>query len=513
MRWKPSTDKRRERAVADRLRASSKFYRFLWEIRGELFDELFEDELIASYGPRGQEPCPPALLAMVTLLQRYEGISDADAVDAAENDRRWQLVLGSLGDERAPFGQGSLVRFRMRMIEHDLDKKLVDRTVELAKKTKKFGWQKLRAAMDSSPLEGAGRVEDTWNLIGRAMSKVVRAVSTALDVDEQVVIREARLSVLEAPSIKAALDIDWNDEDAQHEALARLLDEATRLEKWVSKRAAEESTEPPLKDAVDILRRVVEQDTEPDPSGGGPRIKQGVAHDRIISISDPEMRHGRKSRTNRFDGYKRHIAVVNGLVVATAVEPANVMEHAAGPRLVNGVLKHGDIEVLDIDRGYLANPIVEALHRDGVRVNSRAWRTTKFSGMFTKDDFRINLRRHEITCPAGKTATIHPRGAAWFSESDCVPCKLKAQCTTADARTVTMHRQEDLLIQLRRRAKTLPGREEIRRRVVVEHSLARIGSIQGDRARYRGARKNELDLNRAAAIANLHVVAQARRAA
>ena len=123
--------------------------------------------------PRGQQPCPPALLAMVNLLQRYEGLGDRDAVSAAENNRRWHLVLGHLGDDNAPFGQGSLVRFREKMVAHDLDKKLVDRTIEIAKRTKKFGWKNLKVMFDSSPLEGAGRVEDTWNLIGRAMLKVV----------------------------------------------------------------------------------------------------------------------------------------------------------------------------------------------------------------------------------------------------------------------------------------------------------------------------------------------------
>src|SRR6266446_10723263 len=144
MRWNPPSKSAGEQAVANRLRASSKFYRFLWEIRSDLFADGFEEELIAAYRPRGQDPCPPALLAMVMLLQRYEGLSDADAVDAAENDHRWQLVLGTLGREKAPFGQGSLVRFRVRMIGHDLDRKLVDRTVELAKETGKFGWKKLR---------------------------------------------------------------------------------------------------------------------------------------------------------------------------------------------------------------------------------------------------------------------------------------------------------------------------------------------------------------------------------
>jgi len=169
MRWIRGEHRSVEEAVAKRLRPSSKFYRFLWTVRDELLGDGFEEALIECYEPRGQAPCPPGMLAMVVLLQAYEGLSDARCVDAAENDRRWQLILGTLGSDQAPFGQGSLVRFRTRAIAHDLDKRLLDRTVELAKKTKLFGWKTLRAALDSSPLQGAGRVEDSWNLIGRAM--------------------------------------------------------------------------------------------------------------------------------------------------------------------------------------------------------------------------------------------------------------------------------------------------------------------------------------------------------
>ena len=508
MRWVPSASDIKEAKVAKRLRASSKFYRFLWEIRDELFDEDFEDLLIETYQPRGQDPCPPAMLAMVMLLQRYEGLSDARAVDAAENDRRWQLVLGTLGSDESPFGQGSLVRFRMRMLAHDLDRKLVEKTVELAKETGRFGWKKLRTALDSSPLEGAGRVEDTWNLIGRAMSKVVHTVSLALDTEESEIVSKARLSVLKADSVKSSLDINWDDEEAQHEALSQLLAQVDRLEKWVARRAKKESEKSPLKDALALLRRIVVQDIEPDPDGGGPRIKQGVSVDRIISVSDPDMRHGRKSRTKRFDGFKRHIAVVNGFIVATAIRPANIREHEAAPELLDGVSRYGAIEVLDIDRGYLANSTVEALHRAGVTINSRAWKTkNKIPGAFNKSDFRIDLRKRQITCPADKTAKIFPSGAAWFEPEECRKCSLKTQCTRADSRTVSIHRQEDLHLKLRKRGKTRSGRAELRRRVDVEHRLARVGAIQGRKARYRGVRKNELDLNRAAAVANLQRIA------
>lgn len=511
MDWKPRAPRGREEKVAARLRASSRFYRFLWEIREELFEDGFEQVLQESYEPRGQEPCPPAMLAMVMLLQRYEGLSDARAVDAAENDRRWQLVLGTLGQDESPFGQGSLVRFRMRMLSNDLDKKLVDRTVELARKTKRFGWKKLRASLDSSPLKGAGRVEDTWNLIGRAMSKVVHAVSMALDIDETVIVEGAKLSVLTADSIKSALDIDWDNEDAQQAALERLLDQVSRLETWVAKRAGDESSRPPLQGALELMRRIVDQDTEPDP-GGGRRIKDGVAYDRVISVGDPEMRHGRKSKTKRFNGYKRHIAVTNGFIVGTAVEPANVRECEPTPRLLESIAKQGRIDTLDIDRGYLPSPAVHKLHDEGITINSRPWKSRR-RGMYPKEDFRIDLRRKLVTCPANKTAKIFPRGAAWFDVKDCGRCKLKKGCTTAARRTITIHPQEHLLIELRRGKRTRTGRDELRKRVGVEHRLARIGWIQGSNARYAGARKNELDLNRAAAIANLQQIALIRQAA
>lgn len=510
MKWAPRATAA-ETKVADSLRPASKFYRFLWEIRLELFDESFQEELAASYEPRGQEPCAPALLAMVMLLQRYDGLSDADAVEAAENDRRWQLVLGTLGQEKAPFGQGSLVRFRVRAISNDLDKKLVERTIELAKATNKFGWKKLRVALDSSPLPGAGRVEDTWNLIGRAMSKLVHAVSVALDLDEEDVIKQAKLTVLSADSLKAALDIDWDDEDAQHEALQLLLAQAAALDAWVTKRARRESDVPPIQGALQLLRRVVEQDLEPDPSGQGHRIKDGVAEDRIVSISDPEMRHGRKSRSQLFNGYKRHVAVANGFILSTAVRPANDAEHEATEQLLDGVALHGHVAVLDIDRGYLGSPFVADLHRGGSTVYSRPWVRTN-QGRYTKYDFDIDLRRGTVTCPAGKTAMIMDSGEAKFEERHCTRCKQKAACTLAAQRSIKIHPIEDLLIKLRVANKTEAGREQLRRRVVVEHKLARVEAVQGQAARYRGARKNELDLNRTAAVINLLEISSRRAA-
>lgn len=512
MRWKTSTHRVREKAVAEGLRRASKFYVFLWSIREELFNDAFQDELIAAYDPRGQEPCPPAMLAMVNLLQRYSGLSDAAAVDEAENDQRWRLVLGTLGKKRAPFGQGSLVRFRARAVEHDLDRKLVDRTVELAKATKTFDWRKLRVAFDSSPLEGAGRVEDTWNLIGRAMSKVVNAVAKATDVDEATVIEKAGLKVLMAPSVKAALDIDWGDPDERHEALQQLVGEAERLEAWVLKRLAERATKPPVSDALELLRRVVGQDLEPDPEGGGRRIREGVAHDRVISIGDPEMRHGRKSKSKSINGFKRHIVIANRIILGTAVEPANQSEGKPTGRLLDAARRHGSIEAAHFDRGYLRAPEIAELWREGVELGSRTYRSA--DGVIGKEHFKLQLDDGIAICPAGKLALISTKSnIAYFKEADCGRCPLKAQCTKAKRRVVNIHPNERMLMDIRKKHATKKGRLSYRERTVVEHRLGRIDAIQGSKARYKGTRKNELDLRRAAAIANLQEVSRTREAA
>jgi hypothetical protein len=450
---------------------------------------------------------------MVYLLQRYTRLADHAVVSAAENDRRWQLVLGSLGSDAAPFGQGTLVRFREKMVKFDLDKKLRDRTIELAKRTKKFGWTRLKVILDSSPLEGAGRVEDTWNLIGRAMSKVISVVAKAAGVDERIVIEGAGITLLDAPSIKAALDIDWSNEDERHDALQRVIAEAELLEAWVLKQMKDDADKPPVSDALTLLRRVVEQDIEPDsPDGGGDRIRDGVAEDRVISIGDPEMRHGRKSRSKTINGYKRHVAIVNGIIVGTAVEPANKSEHAPTGRLLDDAKRHGDIEAALLDRGYLAAPEIAKMHSEGVEIHSRAWRGSK-DGVFGKEHFQICLNAGVVACPAGKTANIGKSGCASFREDDCSRCPLKVHCTDGRRRSLRIHENEGMLIELRAKQATKEGRAAYRERVEVEHRLARVDAIQGERARFKGVRKNEMDLNCTAAVANLQEVARLRRAA
>jgi hypothetical protein len=452
---------------------------------------------------------------MVLLLQAYDQVGDAEAVVTAQLDPRWQMPLGCLGAHEAPFSQGVLVKFRERLIAHDLDKKLLDRTVALAKQRGGFGWQALRAALDSSPLVGAGRVEDTWNLLGRALRTVATCAAKTLQISREQVLREAGITLLGAVSLKAALDIDWTDPAAQADALARLLAEVDRLEAWVATQVPLAEARP-VQAALASLRRVLAQDLEPDPTTGQRRIRRGVAVDRLPSLGDPEMRHGRKTRTKPFTGYKRHVIKLldADLIVDAVVRPANHPEHEVVAVLTPAIAAHGSLAELFIDRGYLGSPAIATLHAQGVAIRAKAWSTPN-GDRFPKQAFRIELANGRVICPAEQTASISVSATtAHFAAAVCHACALRAACTTArGGRSITIHPQEALLQTLRAAQQHPDGRARLRQRTTVEHSLARVQQLQGHKARYKGVRKNTLDVRRIAVVTNLQRLARLPKAA
>lgn len=526
MRWSPPVELTLdEEAIVKRLKRVGKLFVFLRRHRMDLFDEAFQAELAGMYSdmPRGTPPKSPALLAMVTILQAYQGVGDAVAVENAMFDRRWQMVLDCYGAVKPPYSQGVLVDFRRRLIEHDMDRRLLERTVELARETGGFGHKALRVALDSAPLAGAGRVEDTFNLIGHAMEVVVDCAAAVAELTADQVREQAGTALLGHSSIKAALDIDWDDTAERDDGLERLLADVQSLRAWVAKHLADHAKQPPLKQALDLLARVVEQDIEPDPDGGGSRIVRGTAKDRVISIQDGEMRHGRKSKSRVINGFKKHIAVSldTGLTLAAAVRPANEREHQVEEHIRPDVARLGEVSELHIDRGYLAGQWPAEMHRDGKPVYSKPW-VNKRAERFTKADFRYDFEAQTATCPGESSAPIRPAKTedgtrhVNFSSKACRGCAIRDQCIPEHytrGKTLTLHRQEELLQQLRDAKATPEGRAKLRERVKVEHNLAHHCRRQGPRARYIGARKNTLDARRAAAVENLHRTQRLQEAA
>lgn len=517
MRWKPSTTyTRQEQFLMKRLVRTRKLFGFLRAHRHELFDEAFEAELESMYRDTGagREPVAPALLAMATLLQAYHGMSDAESVEMTVVDLRWQLVLDRLGASEPAFSQGALSGFRARLIRHDMDRRLLERTVALASSTKAFDAKKLpktlRLAIDSMPLEGAGRVEDTLNLLAHAARKVISAAATVLDRKAADVARAAGAPMLAESSIKKALDLEWSDPEQKAGAVMTLVEQLDALEAWVARHMPEEANQPPLSDLLATLRQLRDQDLEPDPSGGGSRIRQGVAPERRVSVEDGEMRHGRKSKSKRFNGYKRHIAadLDTDLILACAVTPANRPEEEAAPLLRDDIARlpdRSEISALHIDRGYIGSSLVQDVLARRGEVLCKPW-VARNGKLFTKADFVINMRDRTIQCPAGEVEHFEPGSVVEFDPEACGRCPQRSRCTMASlesGRTVSIAEDEQLQHRLRKLIAAPIGRHRLRERVAVEHRLAHLGRKQGRRARYLGVRKNLFDVRRAAAIVNL----------
>ena len=527
-RWAPSSEiTKRETYLLKRLLRTKKLLRFLREHRLDLFDDAFQHELASMYreSDEGKEPVPPAQLAMAILLQAYTGSSDAEAVENAAVDPRWRMVLGTLApdEEDPPFSQGTLQRFRQRMIAHDMDRRLLERTVELAKKTRGFDFKKIpktvRLAVDSRPLTGAGRVEDTFNLLGHAARKLLEIAAAIADRDPSDLAAAIGAPALSASSTKRGLDIDWNDAEQKADAIKKLVAQIDRLEQWVRKKLGDQAERPPLSEALATLAQLREQDLEPDPGGGGPRIRDGVAPDRRISIEDPDMRHGRKSKSQTIKGYKTHLGadLDTNLIVACAVTSANKPEADALPTIVEDLARYRErnaIGSLHIDRGYLASDTVRALAAGRVPIVSKPWRARP-GELFAKSDFKLDLGRLTITCPAGQTKKMRLGSVMHFPAETCDACPMRPECTDAApgrGRTVTIAPDELLQKNLRRAIATSAGREALRDRVRIEHRLSHHARKQGPRARYLGIRNNVFDSRRHAATINLEHLQHAEAA-
>ena len=323
--WQPPIEPSpTEQAIIKRIRRA-KLFVFLREHRHDIFNATFQEELSGLYrdSKRGQPPIPPAQLALATLLQAYTGVSDDEVIEATTMDRRWQLVLDCLDTQEPPFSKGTLIAFRNRLIEANMDRRLIERTLEVANATRGFGARPLRAALDSSPLWGASRVEDTYNLLGHALRKALGVIARQQGRELTEIASEANAVVVAGSSLKAALDRDWDDPTQCEQALDVVLAALTAVERWLET-APQGHDEPVVEFSITAAQQVKQQDVQVSEQGKA-TLRKGVAKDRRIAVEDPHMRHGRKSRSVRVDGYKRHVLrdLESGLVRAVGITPAS----------------------------------------------------------------------------------------------------------------------------------------------------------------------------------------------
>ena len=276
--------------------------------------------------------------------------------------------------------------------------------------------------------------------------------------------------------------------------------------------------------AAELLGQLLLQDVER--TGDGIGLRDGVSRDRMMSAQDPQMRHGHKSSSRRFDGHKAAIVVDTDTQLITEVEvlPGNAPDNL------------GALELVQRSEANTGAPVEEALgdaaYGDGDtrQAFADAGRTliARVPGRpnrkhFPKEDFRIDLEAGTCTCPAGRvirylrpsgtrtgpTGRMHRLKGFRFHAAVCGVCLLRLRWMAGSSwkgQTVQLHPQEALLQQARALQQSEAFAGYRRRRVVVEHRLARLVQLGIRQVRYFGRAKTRFQLY--LAVANLTLVAR-----
>lgn len=459
-------------------------------------DELFSDLFAAGVGRRS---VPPLVVAVVMVLQRLEGLSDREAVERFTFDARWKYACGGLPFDAPGFAHTVLVDMRARLARSDRPNRIFERTLEVAKAAGLVG---VRRVLDSTPLYDAVATMDTVTLVRSAIRGVL-AVSGDREPGLRAVLR--RDDDYRTGGKPAA---DWDDADAR----AALVDALARDGEAVLASLEGEPLSVPLAEAATLLATVLGQDLEPGPDGRI-RIARRVAPDRVISTVDPDTRHGHKTSHHAFDGYKGHVAIDPDaeLVTATAVTPGSAGDAQVATTLLADELATPDRPVIVYgDSAYGAGEVLAALDAAGAVSRVKVQPASGIAGMFTKDDFAIDLAAGTVTCPAGQAArlTRHTRGGlqARF-RSACATCPLAARCTSStEGRRIAVGPHEALLTAGRAATREPAWLADYRAtRPKVERKLAHLVRRRhgGRRARVRGGQKVGADFSLLAAAVNL----------
>lgn len=498
------------------------FYAFLASQRGQLFRD---QDFARLYDAKvGRPSVAPSLLATALVLQSYDGVSDEQARQHAWYDLRWKVALGLELDTR-PFAKSTLQEFRAQLVLHEEQQAIFQRSLELAKQQGHFkGGRKLRLALDTTNILGRGAVKDTYNLLADGIVLVLRALAEAAGAGLEAYAAAGSYGhYVEGPSLKGQAEIDWQDAGARRSFLAGIVADADRLLETV--RQARGQLEPDsaedrrLAEAAGLLSRVLGQDIERRQDG--PDLRQGVARDRMPSVHDPEMRHGRKSKAKRFDGHKVQMAVdtESQLITAVAVIAGNAPDQEQALRVVeeSEALTGCEVEETIGDCAYGDGATRQQFAAAGRQLIAKVPALTN-QGYYPKTAFAIDLEAQTCRCPAGEISQdLRPRaqggGVFRFAAAVCAACPLRPRCVRGSGgRSVQLHAQEALLKQARAFQNSDAFRPYRALRQVAEHRLARLIQLGLRQARYRGKAKTLFQALMAATVANLTLLAAGQAA-
>jgi hypothetical protein len=477
---------------------------------------LFPDEMFADlFADSGRNCVPPMIVAVVMVLQRIEGCSDREAVERFAFDARWKYAAGGLSFDFPSFVHTVLVDMRARLAASEWPDRIFEVVLDVAKAAGLVG---RRRVLDSTALYDAVATMDTVTLVRSA----IRSLLGVCDHDLEDELRG--LLVGDDDYASAGKPVcDYEDPQAR----AALIDALARDAHAVLGALEGRELSPGLAMAAALLAAVVGQDLDHGEDGIF-RIARRVAKDRIISTVDPDARHGHKSSSRGFDGYKGHVAVDpdSELITATSVTAGNVGDAAPAEGLLADELANAsdppsedasstapERPSLSVygDSAYGTGGLLDTLEQAGAEIMCKVQAPVASGGRFTKDAFTVDLDAGTVSCPAGHSTHLRPFGdrhgrIAKFAGA-CTGCPLADRCTTAkDGRTIYVGPYEQQLASARTRqldpgwkADYTATRPKIERKI--GHLMRR--KHGGRRARVRGHTKVEADLALLAAAVNL----------
>ena len=500
-------------------------------IRDRLGEWLEDEKFAAAFGTRGKPGWSPSRLALVTVLQRAENLTDRLAADAVRARIDWKYLLG-LSLEDPGFDHTVLAEFRGRVARAGLEQVVLD---ALLAKLAAAGLVKAggKQRTDSTHVIAAVAALNLLELAGESVRAAVEALAAAHpDWLAQ------RICVTDWARRYGTPMTSWRPpaSEAKREelAVAYAQDGYALLEAVCDPASPAWLRELP---AVDVLRRVLLQNytrtitegkevikrREKEPEGDG--LPPG--HARIASPYDLDARWGVK-REEFWLGYKLHItetcddAPPCSCRAAAAARPAAEAAPAGGrggsghdkacahlvfPNLITTVATtdatvtdtqmtgpiHDDLAGKNLapgrhylDSGYLsAALVVSALTTWGIALIGPLLADTSAQARagngYARADFTVDYDTKTVTCPQGKTArswspcTQHGKDTivAIFSITDCGPCPARPLCTAAKRRVLSLPPPDLAQAQAAARTaeKTIPFQADYARRAGVEGTI------------------------------------------
>lgn len=471
---------------------------------------LFKDEDFAAiyHDKLGRPSVPPSVLAIATLLQHEAQVSDEEAVARTAYDLRWAAALGkSAGTPLC--AKSTLQLFRGQLVLHEQMRTVFVGSIKEAKRAGLLKGKALRTAIDTKPILGRGAVQDTYNLLATGIRQLATALAKNANRKPDAWLSEQGLGRYSEPSVKGSADIDWSDSKARDALITEIVQDARKLVSMVS------ASDDKVREASELLQKLLLQDVEETVSSTGEpeaKIKEGTAQDRIPSATDPEQRHGRKSKSRRFVGSKASVVtdIDSQIVVAADVIPGNAGDATGALALIEQAEENTGQAVEETlgDCAYGSGEVRQSFHEAGRALVAKVPAENTNGGLFPKSAFKIDLEASTVTCPAGQIVVQCSASADGHKHYSfgcvCSSCALASGCTSsAGGRSISVHPQEALLMQARTYQQTEEGRSHLRERVVIEHRLARLGQLGIGQARYTGLSKTRFQLLIAATIANL----------